>query len=198
MNTVTDALPSREYPDLKPYQSRVLNFNPVKVYERIDGKIDHHKRTQSVSVMKMFPTEIAGVCPCGCLQVITDKRRRYATEDCALFTNAVWAIINNWSGAVGRWLRRYHGGWTCQDCGCEDEGHVFKNSGIIVSNIKIDHIVSVKYGGGGCWLANYQLLCHQCHVKKTNKDFGHHGAKPAENQPLLNFGPDSISLSDNN
>lgn len=39
-------------------------------------------------------------------------------------------------------------------------------------HVKLDHIVPVKFGGGGCWLNNYQLLCHNCHVQKTNLDFG--------------------------
>lgn len=41
-----------------------------------------------------------------------------------------------------------------------------------VSPLKVDHIFPVKLGGGGGWLSNYQLLCHKCHVEKTNEDFG--------------------------
>lgn len=60
--------------------------------------------------------------------------------------------------------------WSIGDV-LDDKGHDMGANGI-VAWIKVDHVVPVKLGGGACWLSNYQLLCHDCHVGKTNTDFG--------------------------
>jgi 5-methylcytosine-specific restriction endonuclease McrA len=74
-----------------------------------------------------------------------------------LFAADVYRIIYGQPDTIKLYLKKYHG----YKCKC---GRVRK--------MKADHIIPVKHGGGGCWLSNYQFLCHACHVHKTNEDFG--------------------------
>lgn len=46
-------------------------------------------------------------------------------------------------------------GSQCRYCGKEDE------------YLELDHIISVRAGGPVCDIGNIQLLCHNCHKKKT-------------------------------
>ncbi len=150
----------------KDYQKRVLAFDPSNVPNLYTPK--PFQRYQYISVLQLFP-KVGNVCGCGCGVELTGRQRRWATEDCQSYAVAVWGIIAGRSDTIQRYMRKYHG-WKCSLCGCEDKGHEMGANGT-VSWIKIDHIIPVKLGGGACWLSNYQLLCHECHVPKTNKDF---------------------------
>jgi 5-methylcytosine-specific restriction endonuclease McrA len=171
-------LPYKEVQTKRDWEKRVLFFDPAPVYDRI--KIDHYSRHPSVSVEDIFPA-IPGVCACGCGKPLTGTRRKWATNECSEFGVSVRFIINGNLGLLQRYLRYYYG-WKCQKCGCEDKGHDMGKNGT-VSWIKVDHIIPVKKGGGGWWLSNYQLVCHDCHVGKTNEDFGWKGN--SKNQPEL-------------
>ncbi|MGI4749722.1 MAG: HNH endonuclease [Janthinobacterium lividum] len=107
----------------------------------------------------MFPSQSDKSCSCGCGRALTGRRTRWATQPCAAFATAVWEIIDGRQATIRKFVTLYNGGWKCAVC----------NSG---KKVKLDHVVPIKFGGGGCWLNNYQLLCHNCHVKKTNLDFG--------------------------
>ncbi|QNF35851.1 HNH endonuclease [Adhaeribacter swui] len=106
----------------------------------------------------MFPNYQNGQCSCGCGAALLGRRKRWATDDCSQFALAVWAIIDGQVGKFEYFVAKYNGR-KCAVCRSRRD-------------LKVDHIVPVKHGGGGCWLSNYQLLCHSCHVQKTNKDFG--------------------------
>lgn len=56
------------------------------------------------------------------------------------------------------------------------------------NRVQIDHVIGVAHGGGGCWLNNFEPLCHTCHVDKTNRTFGKGKYKPA---PLFQQQPES-------
>lgn len=139
------------------WQSRVIFFDPAPVYARL--KINPYKRLQShLAFRDMFPDRKDGLCSCGCQAALTGRRRRWASEDCAKFALAVWGIIDGQAGTFMYYVAKYHGR-KCAVCRSRRE-------------LRVDHRVPVKHGGGGCWLSNFQLLCHTCHVGKTNQDFG--------------------------
>lgn len=162
-------MPFREL-DIMDYQKRVLFFDPSIVYDRI--KVDCFKRIQDrVWVDSCFPVLESGLCGCGCGEKTLGRRKRWATEDCQRFTYEVTHIICNTYQAVTRYMGYYYP-FQCIECGALNEGKQDRN-GCRSSSIHVDHIVPVYRGGGGCWLNNYQLLCHTCHKKKTKEDFGY-------------------------
>lgn len=158
-------LPDKEI-KLLSYQLRVLQFDPSNAINVFSPR--PFQRSQNIGVGQLFPN-IDGLCACGCGKEIKKPRRRWATDECSFYTVAVRNIIAGASSTISFYLSKYYG-WKCFNCGCKDKGHDMGANGV-VAWIKVDHIIPVKLGGGACWLSNYQLLCHDCHVNKTNKDF---------------------------
>lgn len=158
-------LPDKDL-DCKDWIKRVLMFDPVNISKSFPVK--PYQRFQNVSVLDLFPVN-GNLCGCGCGKEVRKPKRRWATEECELFAVNVRFIIAGNTVTISRFMRIYYG-WNCAKCGCEDKGHDMGANGS-VSWIKVDHIIPVKLGGGACWLSNYQLLCHDCHVGKTNNDF---------------------------
>lgn len=171
-------LPAKEV-NCKPHMKRVFEYDPINAPTLFTPR--PFSRQQWVSTYDLFP-EVKGICACGCGVELSGRRKRWATEDCSNFAVAVRFIIAGAGSTIQSYLRKYYG-WNCFQCGCEDKGHKMGYNGS-VSWIKVDHIIPVKLGGGACWLSNYQLLCHDCHVGKTNKDFNWKNT----NQPQL-FNP---------
>lgn len=148
------------------HQKRVLQFDPTEVSKL--KCLYPYVRHQNISMIDIFPLK-KGFCGCGCGQILTGRRTRWAIDECEYFAVAVREIIYGQTPVIRHYLELNYG-WRCFICGSEDKGHDMGANGY-VSWIKIDHIIPVKLGGGACWLSNYQLLCHDCHVKKTGKDF---------------------------
>lgn len=159
-------LKKKNFKGLKEYELRVLLFNPVSIYKRV--KINKYKRTQNIGMEEMFP-RLSPKCACGCGKELQGRRTKWATDECMLFAANVLGIINGDAQIISKWLRIYFGQWACCKCGLCDSYKEYKN-GLCVSTIHKDHILAVVNGGGGCWLSNYQLLCEDCHFKKTKKD----------------------------
>ena len=111
----------------------------------------------------LFPDKKDGLCSCGCGIPINGKNRRWATDDCRKFADAIFAIIGGYSGDIRRILRHYACGYICEICEAKDSPE---------NPIELDHIFPVKFGGGGGWLSNYMFKCRKCHREKTNSDFG--------------------------
>jgi 5-methylcytosine-specific restriction endonuclease McrA len=149
-----------------PHQEKILSFDPKPIYDIIN--VDRFSRIQSIPIGKMFP-ENGKLCGCGCGTELKGRRKRWATDSCMRFAQAVWGIINGHSEIISFYLKLIHKHWACCNCGEVDKYTVYKN-GVVVSAIHKDHIVAVKNGGGGCWLDNYQLLCDCCHKEKTKQD----------------------------
>jgi hypothetical protein len=141
-----------------PRIQRVLSFDPSELYKRT--VIDLYKRTQSLKTKELFPPK-EGICSCGCEKILSGRRTRWASNDCSLFATDVWAILSGYRNTIDFYLKRLLE-YKCERCDAS-------------SDLKIDHIKPVKLGGGGCWLDNFQYLCHSCHVQKTNEDFGWKG-----------------------
>lgn len=155
---------------------RVLFFNPAKIYKRLGDKIDPYKRHAGIQMEQMFP-KLEGKCACGCGKVPPSGegwQRKWANEDCNYVANNVLSIINNYFGKPAFFVS-FYSGKKCSEEGCNNTS---------VYDLELDHIVGVKQGGGGCWLSNYRWLCKQCHVAKTNKDFGRKSRKTNTNLNL--------------
>lgn len=189
-DTLFQKLPDKKV-ECKDWQLRVLNFDPSNMPNQFNTR--PYYRFQNVSIVHIFP-KVNGVCACGCNQPLTGKRRRWATNECEYFAVAVRFILYGNAETISKYMRIYYG-WKCFGCGCEDKGHDMGKNGI-VAWIKIDHIIPVKLGGGACWLSNYQLLCHDCHTGKTNKDFGWNKAAPVIILPSLFNKGTQVQVSD--
>ena len=140
------------------FQYRVLFFDPKEIYGKVN--IQAHARRQvpeNIGMQLMFPKPAEKICACGCGEPLQGRRTRWASDECASFAVDVYRIIYGQLDVVKFYLKKYYG-YRCK-CGR-------------VRKLKVDHIIPIKHGGGGCWLSNYQFLCHDCHVQKTNADFG--------------------------
>ena len=154
---ITAGLPLKKTRIKTEWHKRVLFLDPSEIYGRIQVK--HFRRLQThLTFTEMFPATDDKTCACGCGALISGRRRRWASSDCTKFATTVWAIIDGQAGTIITFVKKYYG-TKCNVCGTRKE-------------LKADHIIPVKHGGGGCWLSNFQLLCHTCHVAKTNQDFG--------------------------
>ena len=151
------ALPFKKLRIRASWFKRVLFFNPAEIYERT--QVDVYRRIQNqLEFSILFPKKEGKLCACGCDALLSGRRTRWATNECARFAAEVWRIIDGQTPHIAAYLRRYYG-YSCAACG-------------VTNSLKVDHIIPVKHGGGGSWLNNFQLLCHSCHVIKTNSDFG--------------------------
>jgi 5-methylcytosine-specific restriction endonuclease McrA len=150
---------------------RILNYDPCDAYGRIAQTANPFKRIQTrreISLEQLFPKKKDGICDCGCGRALTGRQRRWATDDCSLFTWYVYAIIAGRRTEIRRCLRAYYG----RKCGgCLKMPLRYKMAnGRMRSGIEFDHIVPVHKGGGACWLSNYRPLCTDCHKVKTGAD----------------------------
>ena len=157
VNPIIAGLPFKKTRIKTEWHKRVLFLDPSDIYSRVN--IRPYERVQThLTFAEMFPAKPDAACACGCGAAISGRRRRWASDDCTKFATTVWAIIDGQAGTISTFVKKYYGA-KCSICGTRKE-------------LKADHIIPVKHGGGGCWLSNFQLLCHFCHVAKTNKDFG--------------------------
>ena len=154
---ITAALPFKKTRIKTEWHKRVLFLDPAEIYDRIPVKPFQRLQTH-LTFPEMFPVRADKTCACSCGAPITGRRRRWASDDCTKFATTVWAIIDGQVGIIVAFVKKYYGS-KCSVCGARQ-------------TLKADHIIPVKHGGGGCWLSNFQLLCHSCHVVKTNQDFG--------------------------
>lgn len=157
LKPIFSALPVKKLRIRLSWFKRVLFYNPAEIYERTP--VDVYRRIQNqLEFSILFPSKKDKTCACGCGGPLQGRRTRWATNECSRFAAEVWRIIDGQTAPIHAYLRRYYGN-ACATCGT-------------ARNLKVDHIIPVKHGGGGSWLNNFQLLCHQCHVLKTNNDFG--------------------------
>lgn len=153
--------------NINEIHKRVLLFDPGPVYER--ANVDHYKRVQPLKMVELFPPNDQGVCGCGCGEELTGRRSRWARDECSTFAGYIYGVIAGNHDMIKRLVEIIYKDWRCCQCGAtwQDAPDDFANG--YSCWIQKDHIIPVKQGGGGCWLGNYQPLCHDCHTKKTNK-----------------------------
>lgn len=165
------------------HHDKVAFYDPSDLYARIHEKLDPFARRQDLAIRTSFPNE-KGICGCGCQVALTGRRTRWATEDCMEWASSIHLIIVGDNQLIAFYLRAYYGD-KCNWCDRtpnqiynEDLAHLsYDDPQWNRSYLMVDHIFPVAKGGGGSWLINYQLLCHKCHVEKTNEDFGWNQAK---------------------
>lgn len=155
MVDILKPLPYKNLGKRKEWIKRVILYDVREIIGRVN--IDHSKRIQKLPMLSLFP-KVDGLCRCGCGVKLEGRRTSWASEDCNTFATHVREILCGYTRSISYFLSRYYN-YEC--CKCSDQ-----------LDLKIDHIIPVKHNGGGCWLSNYQYLCHSCHVGKTNEDFG--------------------------
>lgn len=147
---------------------KVILFDPAEIYSRLT--IKPFKRHQSIAIDYIFPSPKDGTCACGCGTKLKGRQTRWSSEKCQKFPVYILKILIGDLQLI-RGIMQYFHPYECCECHCEP--YVIESN--FASGIQVDHIVSIKDGGGGCWLGNYRFICHKCHSKKTAKD--HHTRK---------------------
>jgi 5-methylcytosine-specific restriction endonuclease McrA len=158
---VISQLPYRKNTSHLPeVNKRVLYCDPLPYYNNIRHKVNHYKRYQAGFIVEdMFPTTEDKTCACGCGKRLTGRRTRWATDRCSEFAVDVFRILKGDIPTIKKYLAWYYGK-ACSECGeCDIP-------------LDLEHTTPVKYGGGGCWLSNFTLMCSPCHREKTKIDMG--------------------------
>lgn len=169
MKPIFAPLPVKELgSDLKEFYKRVLFFDPTLVYKNYNV-LNVYDRINPRRLELAFPKVDTGYCACGCGVKLKGRQRRWANVDCTRFAMRVVDVIAGITDSVRRCLVAYNGGEFCCNCGCEAEIK-YRKDGTSYTTMEVDHIIPVHKGGGACWLNNYQLLCADCHKKKTKCD----------------------------
>src|SRR3954469_21979808 len=143
MKPVYEPLPFKVIKGVLPEDERVLFFDPAALYQR--HCIEVYSRAQKrLSFPVLFPQVEHGICACGCGQLLSGRRRRWATEQCTRFAVNVWRIIDGQVDTVKYFMKLYNKGTRrCDSC---KKGRM---------RFELDHCIPVHAGGGGCWLNNY-------------------------------------------
>ena len=158
-------LPYKEIEDTMGHMKRIIQYNPLPVYEQVRFVVNPYNRYNwAINFATMFPKREDGLCACGCGEV---AKGMWATKQCQFFAVCVWNIIGGRQEFVGEVFKAYYGNKLCMKCGERDW-------------VDIDHILPVSNGGGGAWLSNFQGLCKKCHKEKTRTDFGWTKLKTSE------------------
>ena len=165
--------------DLADFHNRIMFFDPTDIYKEIGNLVDPYSRRQpKVGMAHLFHNE-GKICACGCGKELTGRKTRWATKECGDFASRIYFIITGDTQTIKFYLEKYYGN-KCVRCN-RTETQIFdedvrelpkSNMRAWRSVLEVDHVIAVKNGGGGSWLKNYQLLCFNCHLEKTNEDFG--------------------------
>lgn len=157
---------------------RVLSVDPTIFYDRLCEKkgFSYFKRQNHVKSEWLFPKRNDGLCACGCGEVLTGRKRRWATDECRKYSNQVHAIISGDSQFIRRLLSCLYEEKCCV-CGKYDTDFptdYSKDTGWkwtdYCTKIHLEHTIPVHKGGGACWLGNYTFMCVDCHKEKTKRD----------------------------
>ena len=142
-----------------PYQKKVIEFDPSVIYQRINelNVARPFERHHSIGMALLFPPN-GSFCACGCGELLTGRRRRWASDDCNNFADSVFSIIAGYRDTIAFYIGLIKG-YSCIKCNKSND-------------CELDHIHPIKFGGGNSWLSNYEFKCKPCHREKTNTDFG--------------------------
>ncbi len=153
--------------EIAPYRRRVLLFDPTEVYNHIET-VPFKKYQNGLVMATTFPEKKDGLCDCGCGKLITGRRRRWASDDCQNFAYLVYLVITGDWSTIDKLLEDYYGEKRCRMCGAENET-IYDKDHSGDNFVKVDYIISVKEGGGGSWLNNYQFICNDCRAAKEEE-----------------------------
>lgn len=110
---------------------------------------------KGLSLECLFPTRSDRTCSCGCGKSLSNRKRKWASSVCRDSSYVRFAIIKGDTDIIRLELNKIYNSICCS-CGEKTQSW------------EADHILPVQYGGGGCEINNFQLLCKFCHLKKTN------------------------------
>lgn len=116
--------------------------------------IDNYSRYQKGLTLKDIYHSNSDFCACGCGKKLIGRQIKWASVECRDMAYIKFAITQGNNNIIREELYKRDNGF-CHQCGVYDD------------NWEADHIIPVKYGGGGCSLSNYQTLCKDCHKEKT-------------------------------
>lgn len=179
MSTFLPLPKKRDFSHFVEYQARVFDFDPKCVYDRVGSLLDTTSRKPKIPFSTFFPLQ-KGVCACGCERSLPPHRTKWHSDFCMQFAHEVFLILKGDKQTISFYLEKYYGGRFCFKCNAMDRYYVGDDRRYKCdsANLELDHIIPVKFGGGGCWLGNYQFLCPVCHREKTNRDFGWKSRQP--------------------
>ncbi len=116
--------------------------------------IDSTQRYQTgLTIAHLFPS-IDGVCACGCGEILSNKKRKWASKYCQSKALEVYYLVKGDSSFIREKIFERDGG-ACRSCG------------EITNNWHADHIKPVHLGGSACGLENFATLCKDCHKEKS-------------------------------
>lgn len=144
---------------------KVILFDPTSIYTR--ATFNKFSRHPSIGMEVIFDQPDKTICSCGCGVKLTGRQRRWASESCSRFAAHIFIILRGDTDRI-RMFMQYYLPHECVICKCED--YSIETTNGPVTGLHVEHILAVKNGGGGCWLGNYQFMCHRCHREKTNAD----------------------------
>lgn len=110
---------------------------------------------QDFQMHHMYPIRNDGFCACGCGKILSGKQTRWASEKCSNDSYLKFAVIKGSNDVIRELVFERDQGF-CRNCGVYDE------------KWEADHIIPIHQGGGACELENFQTLCPDCHLEKTN------------------------------
>ncbi|HZL11559.1 MAG TPA: HNH endonuclease signature motif containing protein [Prolixibacteraceae bacterium] len=116
--------------------------------------IDYYRRYQKGLTLNDVYKSNSGFCACGCGKELVGRQIKWASVECRDMAYVLFAIRQGNIDIIRVELFKRDKGF-CYQCGVYD------------NYWEADHIIPVKFGGGGCNLSNYQTLCKVCHKEKT-------------------------------
>lgn len=126
--------------------------------------IDRFKRYQNnLSMGELYP-DIRFKCACGCGKNLSGRRTRWANDDCRKKAVVYYWIVKGNQATIRIELSKrdkIDGKNYCAFC----------KTDVTYTDWEADHILEVRHGGGGCGLENFQIVCKECHKKKTKANF---------------------------
>jgi 5-methylcytosine-specific restriction endonuclease McrA len=153
----------RDFDNLSDETKRLVLFDPINVYLRLDAKdvINPMSRYNTVPISVIFPKPKNKICACGCERELTGRQTVWSSKQCVDLPLKIQTVISGHSHIRSLCGRIF--GSNCSICGIKegDRPH------------ELDHKFPVKFGGAASWLSNYEFKCKSCHRQKTNADFGY-------------------------
>lgn len=156
-----------DFTDIHPRFHKIFQLDPGPFYEKVIHQLNPFKRQNWLLMEHLFPDLQNGLCSCGCEKELSGRRTRWSSDECKILPLQIFSILTGRSEHIKSILFQVYE-YKCFKC---ERSNKDFNDGY-TSNIHLEHTLSVKHGGGGCWLSNYKFMCVDCHRNKTNADFG--------------------------
>jgi len=121
-----------------------------KKKKKFQGLNKYARYQTGMTMVDLYPKMTKKVCACGCGQLLTGRRRRWATDKCQAAALERFYIVKGDGRTIREAVFKRDKG-VCRDCSKKTH------------DWEAHHIVAVYQGGGGCELDNFATLCDECH-----------------------------------